>query len=175
MVFGTFDQQLFSALINAICCRPAGTPWTRLPKTGAVRLTEFVVPLDVKREASFTTIKVLMDGVNSASRSPAVWDKLESLRQQRSVEGKTAKRVLLGDQCPERPLHSVCAGLADGKASVFTDPSEVKIDESEPRVQIFKYVPLSGLADTSVPRIAKLEKTRQEQIVGKKVQIAANQ
>lgn len=137
-----------------------------------MNLTKFVLPLDVKREASFTTINVLMDGVNSASRSPAVWGKLESLRQQRLIEGKTVKRKLQGAKCPEQPLHDVCAKrLAGDKAASFMGPSVIKIDESEVRVQIFKYVPLSGLADTSVPRVVKLEKTRHERTVSKKVQI----
>lgn len=116
------------------------------------------MPLDVKRQASFATINVMMDGVNSTRRSPEAWQELETLRQRRAMEGKGAiKRSLLGVKCPAKSLHDVCPALAEGAAAPNTDPSVIRIDETEPRVRIFDHVPLSSLADASIPRAVNLE------------------
>lgn len=125
-------------------------------------MTNFAVPLDVKREASFTTINVLMNGVNSVSWSSAVWNKLEAERQQRRGEGKTIKRRMQGTKCPARPLHDVCADAESlsvaAAAAALHRSVPAKIDfEFQSKVLIAKYVPLSGLADASVPTIANFE------------------
>lgn len=131
---------------------------------GAVTMTKFAVPLDVKREASFTTINVLMNGVNSASWSSAVWNKLEAERQQRRGEGKTIKRRMQGTKCPARPLYDVCAeaelpssSVAAAAAALHRSvPAKINV-EFQSKVLISKYVPLSGLVDASVPTIANFE------------------
>jgi len=134
--------------------------WPHLSKTRPVNLSQFHIPAEIKREASFTTIQVLKDGVNSSLRSPAVWDKLELLRQQRDTQGKKGKRKLHDKKCPDLPLHDVYPGLLKTKSASITRPVVIKIDESKPRVKIHKHVLLCDL-DT-IPLIPKLKKTKEE-------------
>lgn len=144
--------------INTKPC--AGSPWPRLPEMGAVRVTEKIIPPDIRREASFTTVNVLKDGVNSECRSTGVWDKLEVLRQERIMEGKSAKRKLQGADCPKRPLHGIYAEFRQNKNESVMDPSVIKIDETKSKVIVFKYVPVPEVAD--LPVIPKLLKTRHD-------------
>lgn len=134
--------------------------WPNIPKTRPVNVLQFKMPPDIQREASFTTIQVLKDGVNSSLRSPAVWDKLELLRQQRDIRGKKGKRKLHDEKCPDLPLHDIHREFMKTKTVSIRRPVVIKIDESKPRVKIHKHVPLCDL-DT-IPQINKLETTKQE-------------
>lgn len=137
-------------------------------------MSTFVVPLDIKREASFTTLNVMMDGMNSPLRSPAVWEKLEILRQQRTLQGKTINRTLVGAKCPNQPLHDVCTELVETREVVsLTCPLKINIDVSQPKLLIHDYIPLYKLADATVPYVQGLKKTRLEMIKDKRVRIVA--
>jgi len=134
--------------------------WPHISKARPVNVLQFKIPADIQREASFTTIQVLKDGVNSSLRSPAIWDKLELLRQQRDLRGKKGKRKLHDEKCPDLPLHDIHREFLKTKTASIRRPVIIKIDESRPRVKIHKHVPLCEL-DT-IPKIPKLEKTKQE-------------
>lgn len=130
-----------------------GSPWPRISKNTAVIVTQFVVPPDIKRKSSFTTIKVMKDGANSGLRSSGVWNKLIMLRQQKELKNKVVKRKLHGKKCPKQPLHHIYSELVEleeGKTSTI-DPMLIKTDESKAKIQIFKYLPLVEL--DSVPSI----------------------
>ncbi|XP_050062775.1 WD repeat-containing protein on Y chromosome [Aphis gossypii] len=137
-----------------------GMIWPNIPRTRPVNILQFKIPADIQRQASFTTIQVLKDGVNSSLRSPAIWDKLELLRQQRDTRGKKGKRKLHDEKCPDLPLHDVHKGYLKAKTAPIIRPVVIKIDESKPRIKIHKHVPLCDLDD--IPRIPKLEKTKEE-------------
>lgn len=125
----------------------SGSPWPRIAKKKSVTVTQFVVPSDIKRESSFTTLKVIKDGANTALRTSGVWDKLIMLRQQKELKNKVVKRKLHGKKCPNQPLHHIyreLEELEEGKTST-TDPMFLKTDESKPKIQIFKYLPLVEL------------------------------
>lgn len=127
-----------------------GSPWPCTQKTGAINITSsFIVPLDIKHEASFTTIKVLMDGINSSLRTPLVWDKLIELRQQREMESKIVQRTLQGKKCPKQPLHDVYNESIETKEASDKDPNKFKVEMLKSKVQVFKYMPLYKLATIS--------------------------
>lgn len=134
--------------------------WPSIPRARPVNILQFKIPADIQRQASFTTIQVLKDGVNSSLRSPAIWDKLELLRQQRDTSGKKGKRKLHYEKCPDLPLHDVHKEYLKTKTAPIIRPVVIKIDESKPRIKIHKHVPLCDLDD--IPRIPKLEKTKDE-------------
>lgn len=97
-----------------------------------------------------------MDGANTALRTSGVWDKLIMLRQQKELKNKVVKRKLHGRKCPKQPLHQIYSELEkveESKTSA-TDPILIKTDESKPKIQIFKYLPLVEL-DT-VPSIQSI-------------------
>ncbi|XP_026819273.1 WD repeat-containing protein on Y chromosome [Rhopalosiphum maidis] len=137
-----------------------GMTWPDLPKVRPINVTQFKIPLDIRRQASFTTIQILKDGVNASLRSPAVWDKLELLRQQRVTRDKKGKRKLHNKKCPDLPLHDTHIEFLRTKTTSITRPVVIKIDESKPRIKIHKHIPLYDL-DT-IPVIQKLEKTKEE-------------
>lgn len=141
--------------------------WSHLPKVRPVNVTQFKIPLEIRRQASFTTIKILKDGVNASLRSPAVSDKIELLRQQRVTQDKKGKRKLHNKKCPDLPLHDTHKGFLRTKTTSITRPVVIKIDESKPRIKIHKHVPLYDL--DIIPVIQKLEKTKEESTRRKKL------
>ncbi|CAI6355746.1 unnamed protein product [Macrosiphum euphorbiae] len=137
-----------------------GTTWPHVSKTRPVNVLQFKIPADIQRQTSFTTIQVLKDGVNSSLRSPAIWDKLELLRQQRDIRGKKGKRKLYDQKCPDLPLHDIHKEFLKPKTTLIRRPVTIKIDESKPRVKIHKHIPLREL-DT-ITNIPKLKTPKQE-------------
>jgi len=134
--------------------------WPHISKTYPVNVLQFKIPADIQREESFSTIRVLKDGVNSSLRSPAVWNKLKVLGQQSDILGKKGKRKLYDEKCPDLPLHDIHREFMKTKTTSIRRPVVIKIDELKPRVKIHKHIPLCDL-DT-IPQIPKLEKTKQE-------------
>lgn len=134
--------------------------WPHISKTRPVNVLQFKIPADIQRQTSFTTIQVLKDGVNSSLRSPAIWDKLELLRQQRDIRGKKGKRKLHDQKCPDLPLHDIHKEFLKPKTTLIRRPVTIKIDESKPRLKIHKHIPLCEL-DT-ITNIPKLKTPKQE-------------
>lgn len=140
-----------------------GMTWPRILKTNPVTVKEFKIPVEIKRSASFTTVQVMKDGMNSDSQSPAIWEKLELLRQQRDTRVKKSKRQLYDEKCPDLPLHDIYGDQAmKTKFVAITRPVVIKVHESKPRIRMYKHVPLSNL--DKIPVIPKLEQVEQESI-----------
>lgn len=135
----------------------SGSKWSEIPKIGPVIEQEFNIPSDIKRESSFTTMKVLKDGMNSHLRSSNI---LEKLRQMRLMEEKKKyDKGILSNKCPKQPLSDIDEELVKNDIDPVTDLS-INIDEYKPTADVFKHIPLSELP--IIPKIKILEGAKQE-------------
>ncbi|VVC25307.1 WD40/YVTN repeat-like-containing domain,WD40-repeat-containing domain,WD40 repeat, conserved site,Six- [Cinara cedri] len=133
-----------------------GSRWPSISRIGVVNMTEFIIPSEVRRQASFTTIKVLSDGVNSALRSPELWTKLVESREQRKLEGAIDDIVPYGTNCPQNPLSGL--EFMDSKiTTIHMEPTQIKING--PRVAISKYLPIANLAIIKKLEVSDIKQT----------------
>ncbi|XP_029341140.1 WD repeat-containing protein on Y chromosome [Acyrthosiphon pisum] len=145
-----------------------GMEWPHISKSRPVNVLQFKIPADIQRQASFTTIQVLKDGVNSSLRSPAIWDKRELMKQQSDIRGKKGKRKLHYEKCPDLPLHDIHEDFLKTKTASIRRPVTIKVDELKPRIKIHKHVPLRELGTiTDIPKLEKIktELTPKENVV----------
>ncbi|XP_050426699.1 WD repeat-containing protein on Y chromosome-like [Adelges cooleyi] len=108
VVTSSSDMSVRLWTINGHYIGTLGTaaPWPRLDKSNIITVYTYRLPPDIKRVASSTTLQVMMNGVNSVSRSTRAWERLKLLKQQRDMENKEVRRKLQGNRCPKQPLHN---------------------------------------------------------------------
>lgn len=98
------------------------------------------MPNDIRRQASFTTIKVLNDGMNLDVQMQEFWTAYIRSTELRKLQYKKNQIKMQGTKCrPENPLHRLVS--IDSKRTLQTKPVIFKIDDPKAEIEIYKYLP----------------------------------